>query len=205
MSHSEPIPDGAPKVRDIVEIPLGKEGQKVRFHTFDNLDDGQEHLLLSFGEPDPEQPLVRVHSQCLTGDVFGSQRCDCGQQLAEALEVLEREGGYLLYLQQEGRGIGLYRKLAAYLLQDQGFDTYAANRHLGFPDDLREYRSAAAMLQAVGVTRVRLITNNLDKVEQLERYGVQVSERISTAVYLTHFNREYLEAKMEYAKHCLKI
>ena len=199
------MPGLEPKVRDVVEIPIREHELKARFHSFDNLADGGEHILIAFGKPRCPAPLVRIHSECLTGDLFGSLRCDCGQQLVGAIHGLSREGGYLIYLRQEGRGIGLYHKLAAYRLQDEGFDTYSANRHLGFPDDLREYRPAAEMLLAVGVEKVRLITNNPDKVEQLEKNGVHVDERISTDVYLTPYNRAYLEAKMEHARHFLKF
>ena len=197
--------DLEPKVRDVVEIPIGDDGVKARFHSFQNLADRGEHLLVAFGQQSIQQPLVRIHSECLTGDLFGSLRCDCGPQLESAISGLSREGGYLLYMRQEGRGIGLYHKLAAYRLQDLGFDTFSANRHLGFPDDLRDYRPAAEMLLAVGIDNVRLITNNPDKVEQLEKYGVRVDERLSTDVYLTPYNRTYLEAKMGQAGHFLKL
>lgn len=197
--------DLEPKVRDVVEIPIGYDGVKARFHTFENLADGEEHLLVAFGQHNLQHPLVRIHSECLTGDLFGSLRCDCGPQLESAIAGLSRDGGYLLYMRHEGRGIGLYPKLAAYRLQDLGFDTYSANRHLGFPDDLRDYRPAAEMLLAVGIDSVRLITNNPDKVQQLEKHGVRVDERVSTGVYLTPYNRAYLEAKMEQAGHFLKL
>lgn len=192
-----PVPQRKPyrqrqlKVRDAVEIPLGPRADMARFHSFDNIEGEREHLLVSFGVPafsdipryldaaGPARPLVRIHSECLTGDLFGSLRCDCGQQLAGVIDLLAREGGYLVYLRQEGRGIGLYRKLTAYRLQDQGLDTFEANRHLGLDDDLRDYGVAAAMLRAVGVSEVRLITNNPDKLKQLEENGIRVHERWS--------------------------
>jgi GTP cyclohydrolase II len=205
------------KVRDAVEIPLGPRADMARFHSFDNIEGEREHLLVSFGipgfsdvprhldAPGRPGPLVRIHSECLTGDLFGSLRCDCGQQLAGVIDLLAREGGYLVYLRQEGRGIGLYRKLTAYRLQDQGLDTFEANRHLGLDDDLRDYGVAAAMLRAVGVGEVRLITNSPDKLEQLEENGIRVQERIPTPLYLTPYNRNYLAAKVEHARHCLQV
>jgi GTP cyclohydrolase II len=197
--------DSELKIRDAVEIPLGKHSAKALFRSFENLEGGREHFLVEFAVPAKPAPLVRIHSECLTGDVFGSLRCDCGQQLAGAIDLLGREGGYLVYLRQEGRGIGLYAKLAAYRLQDQGLDTFEANRRLGFQDDLRDYQAAAAILRAVGVSETRLITNNPDKVNQLQEYGIRVAERISTPVYLTPFNRSYLAAKVARANHSLDI
>ncbi len=147
------------------------------------------------GGTDGPVPLVRVHSECLTGDVFGSQRCDCGPQLREAVERVASAGGYLLYLRQEGRGIGLYTKLDAYALQDTGLDTYEANLALGHGEDERDYTAAAQMLAALGANRVALLTNNPDKVEQLSRLGVVVTERVPTGVYLSPANAGYLAAK----------
>ena len=192
-------------VRQTVEIPIGPDGVLAKFHTFDNLDEPGEPLLIAFNPVALEAPLVRVHSECLTGDVFGSQRCDCGAQLSGSIVLLQQEGGYLVYLRQEGRGIGLYAKLAAYGLQDGGLDTFEANQRLGFVDDLRTYRTAAAMLHAVGVTEIRLITNNPDKIAQLETHGVQVRERVGTPAYLTPYNKRYLAAKVARAKHCIQI
>src|ERR1700752_5228347 len=144
--------------------------------SFTGLTDGQQHVALELGRPAAATlPLVRLHSECLTGDVFGSQRCDCGPQLREAVERIARHGGYLLYLRQEGRGIGLYDKLDAYALQDGGLDTYDANLALGFGADERDYTVAAQMLRALGVRRVALLTNNPDKVRQLEGLGVDVA------------------------------
>jgi GTP cyclohydrolase II len=197
--------EGALTIRDIVEIPMGPHGVPALFHTFEGAEGLGEPLLIAFRPTNAAAPLVRLHSECLTGDVFGSQRCDCGRQLSGTVDRLAEEGGYLIYLRQEGRGIGLYAKLDAYRLQDQGLDTFEANQQLGFADDLRDYRVAAAMLKAVGVTEVRLITNNLDKVAQLEEHGVRVRERIGTPVYLTRHNRAYLQAKVKRAKHCIAI
>lgn len=140
-------------------------------------------------------PLVRLHSECLTGDVFGSQRCDCGPQLREAVERISDAGGYLLYLRQEGRGIGLYNKLDAYALQNTGLDTYEANLALGFAMDERDYTVGAQMLLALGVDRVHLLTNNPDKATQLQAAGIHVNTRVPTALHLVPANRPYLAAK----------
>lgn len=183
-----------------------------RVFTFDGLVDGGEHLAIGLGErADPPgeaalgPPLVRLHSECLTGDVLGSQRCDCGPQLREALELITGTGGYLLYLRQEGRGIGLYAKLDAYRLQDAGLDTYAANRALGFPEDGRDYTVAAQMLTALGVPAIRLLTNNPDKSDQLDRLGITVLERVRTGLHLTTANRGYLVAKVVRRSHALDL
>src|SRR4029079_9707069 len=140
----------------------------------------EEHFAIVLGTPDPDLPLVRLHSECITGDVFGSQLCDCVHQLKEAVRRLAREGGYLLYLRQEGRGIGLYAKLDAYQLQSEGLDTYAANVALGYAADERDYAAAAQMLLALGLPTVRLLSNNPDKSVQLNRHGVTVVEEVPT-------------------------
>jgi GTP cyclohydrolase II len=162
--------------------------------SFDGLVDGREHLALRLGSP-TDLPLVRPHSECLTGDVFGSQRCDCGPQLREAVERIATAGGYLLYLRQEGRGIGLYEKLDAYRLQDTGLDTYEANLALGHAADERDYTVAAQMLRALGVSAVSLLSNNPDKAAQLTRLGVTVVARVPTGVHLSEANAGYLSAK----------
>jgi GTP cyclohydrolase II len=148
---------------------------------------------------------VRLHSECLTGDVLGSRRCDCGPQLRESVERLEVDGGYLLYLRQEGRGIGLYAKLDAYVLQDAGLDTYEANEALGYPADARDYTVAAQMLLALGERRVRLLSNNPDKAVQLDAYGVTVAERVRTGVHLSEANARYLKAKRDHTAHTLDL
>ena len=196
------------KVRAMVGIPLnlpdGSTAQ-TKVITFDGMPDGREHLMLKFGEPSPETaPLVRLHSECLTGDVFGSARCDCGPQLHESM-LRMASGGYLLYLRQEGRGIGLMSKLDAYGLQDLGLDTFAANRAIGRGDDERDYRVAAEMLKAVGVRRVTLLTNNPDKVAQLVTHGIDVVRQERTGVFVGIHNRRYLEAKVVHAGHALSI
>ncbi|GAB3392618.1 GTP cyclohydrolase II [Micromonospora halotolerans] len=201
----------AATVRTQVTVPLRFPDGYVttaRVHSFHGLVDGREHLAIGLGEqrdPDAAPPLVRPHSECLTGDVFGSQRCDCGPQLREAVERIAEAGGYLLYLRQEGRGIGLYAKLDAYALQDGGLDTYEANVALGRGPDERDYTVAAQMLAALGVTRVALLSNNPDKAAQLERLGVRVVDRVLTGVHLSPANAGYLAAKVTRADHALDL
>jgi GTP cyclohydrolase II len=170
--------------------------------SFRGLVDSREHLALALGTP-TDVPLVRPHSECLTGDVFGSQRCDCGPQLREAAERITATGGYLLYLRQEGRGIGLYDKLDAYTLQDSGLDTYEANVALGHAPDERDYTVAAQMLRALGVSTVTLLSNNPDKAAQLEQLGVAVAARVSTAMHLSEANASYLATKARNGHHGL--
>ncbi|WP_290370408.1 GTP cyclohydrolase II RibA, partial [Microbacterium sp. Bi128] len=141
---------------------------------------------------------MRLHSECLTGDVFGSQRCDCGPQLREAVERIAAEGGFLLYLRQEGRGIGLYSKLDAYALQDVGLDTYAANLALGHGEDERDYTAAAQMLGAMGTGTLRLLSNNPDKAAQLTGLGLEVSGQVATGVHASAANLRYLAAKRDH-------
>jgi GTP cyclohydrolase II len=163
----------------------------------------KEHVALTLGAiGDGEPVLVRAHSECLTGDVFGSSRCDCGEQLADSLRFLREQGrGILLYLRQEGRGIGLAKKISAYVLQEQGLDTVEANLALGLPEDMRDYRVAAEMLLDLGVWRVRLLTNNPAKVEGLERHGVEVVERIPLSTSPNPSNLGYLRTKREKMGH----
>ncbi len=165
-------------------------------------EDGSEHLAIVVGAPGGQPPLVRLHSECLTGDVFGSLKCDCGPQLHEALRLIgNKGGGILLYLREEGRGIGLANKIRAYQLQDRGLDTVDANRRLGFADDLREQRLAAAMLRALGVEAVRLLTNNPRKVAGLEAAGIVVVERIAHHLAPNPHNADYLAVKRERSGH----
>ena len=162
----------------------------------------EEAVALVMGDVQPAPPLVRVHSQCLTGDVFHSLRCDCRQQLELSLDMIAKEGaGILIYEQQEGRGIGLMAKLQAYSLQDAGLDTVEANERLGFKADQREFALPAEILKALGVTRVRLLSNNPDKVEALEHNGVQVVERIPCEVAAGPQAEEYLKTKKEKLGH----
>ncbi|HEX8062130.1 MAG TPA: GTP cyclohydrolase II [Allosphingosinicella sp.] len=165
-------------------------------------EDGAEHVALLVGAPSGKPPLVRLHSECLTGDVLGSLKCDCGPQLDSALEAIAASGwGILLYLRQEGRGIGLVNKLRAYALQDQGFDTVDANLRLGFADDERRYTLAARMLAALAQDEVRLLTNNPRKVEGLEAAGIRVSERVPLKAGGNPHNRGYLETKRSRSGH----
>jgi GTP cyclohydrolase II len=172
--------------------------------SFTGLVDARQHIALELGQPAAaESPLVRVHSECLTGDVFGSERCDCGAQLREAIERIAQQGGYLLYLRQEGRGIGLYDKLDAYALQDGGLDTYDANVALGHQADERDYTSAAQMLHALGATRIVLLSNNPDKGAQLARLGITIAQQVPTALHLTEANAAYLATKARRGGHDL--
>jgi 3,4-dihydroxy 2-butanone 4-phosphate synthase/GTP cyclohydrolase II len=166
--------------------------------------DGSHHLALTRGVIDPETPtLVRVHSECLTGDVFGSQRCDCGGQLHEAMEQIYREGGVLLYLRQEGRGIGLAAKIHAYKLQEQGYDTVEANEKLGFGSDLRDYGMGAQILCDLGVRKIRLLTNNPKKVIGLEGYGLEIVEQLPISLPANPHNEKYLHTKRDRMGHRL--
>jgi GTP cyclohydrolase II len=202
-------------IRTQVELPLRfADGYvtEARAFTFEGLVDDREHLAFALGDrtvPQPADdrrvPLIRPHSECLTGDVFGSERCDCGPQLREAVERIADSGGYLLYLRQEGRGIGLYSKLAAYALQDAGADTYEANLALGHAEDERSYVAAAQMLHALGASRVALLSNNPDKARQLRSCGVTVVDQLPTGVFVSAANRRYLETKASRGRHTLEL
>ncbi|MGW7646277.1 GTP cyclohydrolase II [Streptomyces bobili] len=195
------------KVRTSVTVPLSfTDGYSVeaKMVTFEGLVDGREHLAVVLGDPGLS-PLVRLHSECLTGDVFGSARCDCGSQLREAVERIAEQGGVLLYLRQEGRGIGLYNKLDAYALQDEGLDTYAANVALGLPEDARDYTPAAQMLAALGIHTLDLLSNNPDKAAQLRSLGLDVQTRVPTGVFATDQNVHYLRAKVLQTHHTLPL
>lgn len=197
-----------PGIRTTAQLPVhladGREASSM-IYSFHGLSDGKEHFALRFGNQDADAPLVRLHSECMTGDVLGSARCDCGPQLQESLLRLHEEGGYLLYMRQEGRGIGLYAKLDAYHLQEQGYDTYAANRALGHGDDERDYTAAAEMLKAMGVTRITLITNNPDKRVQLEALGIEVVAVRPTGTFHGRHNLRYLEAKVRHTHHTIAL
>ena len=202
-------------IRTQIELPLRfADGYETaaRVFSFDGLVDAGEHLAFALGDrraPFPADgcrvPLIRPHSECLTGDVFGSERCDCGAQLREAVERIAEAGGYLFYLRQEGRGIGLYSKLDAYALQDAGADTYEANLALGHGEDERNYLAAAQMLHALGASRVALLSNNPDKARQLRAWGVTVVEQLPTGVHLSDANRRYLETKARRGRHTLDL
>ncbi|MEU4691022.1 GTP cyclohydrolase II [Actinoplanes sp. NPDC023714] len=198
-------------VRTRVTVPLEfADGYRTTAEviTFTGLADGKEHLALALGDvssPSSQAPLVRMHSECMTGDVFGSQRCDCGPQLREAVERIATAGGYLLYLRQEGRGIGLYAKLDAYALQDLGMDTYEANRALGHADDERDYTAAAQMLTTLGATEIDLLTNNPDKSRQLRDLGISVRSVRPTGVHASAANVRYLQAKVAHTQHTIEL
>ena len=186
---------------------VAQAGLQTHYGTFEMFvyvtPDHKEHVALTLGAIDDGGPvLVRAHSECLTGDVFGSSRCDCGEQLDESLRLLQEQGcGVLLYLPQEGRGIGLTKKISAYALQEQGLDTVEANHALGLPEDMRDYRVAAEMLLDLGVRRARLLTNNPAKIEGLERYGVEVVERVPLGISPNPSNLRYLRTKREKMGH----
>src|SRR6476620_1624845 len=202
-------------IRTRVELPMrfaDGYATDARVFTFDGLVDDRQHLAFALGDrtaPHPADerrvPLIRPHSACLTGDVFGSQRCDCGPQLREAVERIAAAGGYLLYLRQEGRGIGLYSKLEAYALQDTGVDTYEANLALGHGEDERSYVAAAQMLHALRVSRVALLSNNPDKARQLRSCGVTVVAQVRTGVHVSAANVRYLETKVRRGEHMLDL
>ncbi len=179
--------------------------QAGRVYIFRPEDGGVEHYAIEIGQPDRNAPvLARLHSACFTGDVLGSLKCDCGPQLQAALSQMgEAQSGVLLYLNQEGRGIGLANKMRAYSLQDQGFDTVEANHRLGFEDDERDFRIAAALLREMGFVQVRLLTNNPRKVEMLDAHGIDVVERVPLRVGATAENRAYLAAKAAKSGHLL--
>ncbi len=166
--------------------------------------DGTEHFILE-KRPVGQTPLVRVHSECVTGDLFGSLKCDCGSQLHDALAQIAKEGGILIYLRQEGRGIGLANKLKAYALQEQGFDTVEANEQLGLPVDNRNYEVAFDILKHLGVESIRLLTNNPEKVAALSHYGLFIEERIALESFPTEENLGYLKVKREKLGHLLAL
>ena len=182
-------------------LPI-EDGEATQIVAFRDVGTGEEHVALLIGAFGGQPPLVRLHSECLTGDVFGSLKCDCGPQLREALRLIgAASGGVLLYLRQEGRGIGLANKLRAYALQDRGIDTIEANLRLGFADDERGYGVAAAMLRALGVDRVRLLTNNPAKVAALEAAGIAVAERVAHHMPTNPHNADYIATKKAKSGH----
>ena len=194
-------------VRQLATADLPSEfGEGFRIVAFDNPVDGKEHVALVLGDVDgAEDVLVRMHSECLTGDVLGSLRCDCRVQLHAALNrIAENGSGVLLYLRQEGRGIGLTNKVRAYALQDAGLDTVEANVALGFEDDLRRYEAAVGMLQALGIDSVELMTNNPRKVAALANAGMR-TKRVQHELPPTHHNIDYLRTKRDRSGHLLEV
>ncbi|PLS78523.1 MAG: bifunctional 3,4-dihydroxy-2-butanone-4-phosphate synthase/GTP cyclohydrolase II [Chloroflexi bacterium] len=200
------------RTRETLVRAVGRAQMPTTFGVFEAISYESEHdpsesVALVMGDVSGDEPvLVRVHSECLTGDVFGSLRCDCGQQLHEALERIAAEGrGVLLYLRQEGRGIGLHNKLRAYALQEQGLDTVEANEVLGFPADLRDYGIGAQILADLGVHRLRLLTNNPKKLHGLQGYGLHIVEQLPLRVTPTPFNQQYLDTKRDKMGHLLEV
>jgi 3,4-dihydroxy 2-butanone 4-phosphate synthase/GTP cyclohydrolase II len=194
-------------VQRIVSTRLPSQYGEFRIYLFRSQTDSKDHIALVKGDISPEKPtLVRVHSECLTGDVFGSLRCDCNAQLVASMERVEKEGhGIVLYMRQEGRGIGLLNKLKAYNLQDEGLDTVEANEELGFRADLRDYGIGAQILRDLGVGKMRLLTNNPKKIIGLTGYGLEVVERIPLEVHPNQHNERYLTTKRDKLGHLILI
>ena len=196
------------QVRTRISLKVGSNSHiPAEMISFNQLASDKEHVALVFEQADQSQqvPLVRIHSECLTGDVFHSSRCDCGEQLDEAINQMATEGGVILYLRQEGRGIGLYNKIDAYKLQSEGMNTYQANNHLGFGDDLRDFTEAGQMLEALKISRLKLMTNNPKKVKALTDYGLIVEQEINTSTHIKDGNEDYLKAKVDNAGHKLTL
>lgn len=193
-------------IERIVETKMPTSFGEFRAVTYVETLTNQEHIAFVKGDIDSSQPvLVRVHSECLTGDVFGSERCDCGPQLHAALRQIEEEGtGILLYMRQEGRGIGLVNKMRAYKLQEEGLDTVEANEALGFPDDLRDYGVGAQILKDLGVRQMRLLTNNPRKITSLTGHGLEIVERVAIEMPVKEANARYMETKKEKLGHMLE-
>jgi 3,4-dihydroxy 2-butanone 4-phosphate synthase / GTP cyclohydrolase II len=194
-------------VEQVAEARLPTEFGEFRIIGYQSLNSNEEFVVLARGDLREDRPaLVRIHSQCLTGDVFGSIKCDCGQQLRAALELIDREGrGAIVYQQQEGRGIGIINKIRAYALQDDGADTIEANERLGLAVDLRCYEQCAEILRDLGLNRVRLISNNPEKIRALEVMGLKVAERVSLTTQPTDAAKGYLLTKKEKMGHLLEL
>lgn len=196
------------EVRTRISLKVGSKSHiPAEMVSFNDLASDKEHVALVFGNADKSQsvPLVRIHSECLTGDVFHSSRCDCGEQLDEAINQMAEDGGVILYLRQEGRGIGLYNKIDAYKLQSEGMNTYQANNHLGFGDDLRDFTEAGQMLEALDISNIKLMTNNPKKVKALTEFGLTIEKEINTSTHIKEGNEDYLKAKVDTAGHKLNL
>lgn len=195
------------KISIVARANLPTRFGNFKIVAFGNSPDGKEHVAVVKGKVNGETSVpLRLHSECLTGDALGSLKCDCREQLETALTSLGRKkNGVLLYLRQEGRGIGLTNKIRAYSLQDHGYDTIEANRFLGFPEDLRDYDIAADMIRLLGVKSVKVLTNNPNKIEQLKKHGINVVGRIPSIVRPNRHNKNYLKTKKEKAGHLLKL
>ncbi|TAL50914.1 MAG: GTP cyclohydrolase II [Methylovulum sp.] len=194
-----------PQLENLVQTPIPTQHGEFILHYYSNTIDDKEHIALVKGEVAGQEHVpVRIHSECFTGDVLGSRRCDCGEQLDMAMQLIEKAGrGVLIYLRQEGRGIGLLKKLQAYNLQDQGMDTVDANLHLGYQADEREYSIAALMLENLEVKSIELITNNPKKIDGLKKLGIQVVNRIPIEIAANDDNLDYLKTKASKMAHFL--
>lgn len=192
-------------INNLVQTRIPTKYGEFVLHYFTNTLDDKEHIALVYGDVAHKKSVpVRIHSECFTGDVLGSRRCDCGEQLDQALQLISEYGyGVLIYLRQEGRGIGLLKKLQAYNLQDEGMDTVDANIHLGHLPDEREYTLAALMIENLAMESIQLMTNNPNKIEQLRSLGVQVDDRIAIEIESNCDNREYLKTKAHKMDHLL--
>jgi GTP cyclohydrolase II len=201
------VSENMAEVRARVGLKVGaKSNIDAEILSFNGLNTEKEHVAIIFKSADRQDiPLVRMHSECLTGDVFHSSRCDCGEQLEETINKMGEAGGIILYLRQEGRGIGLYNKIDAYRLQSEGMDTYQANHQLGFADDLRDFTEAAQMLKALNITKIRLVTNNPKKTNELAQAGIEIAEVVNTLAHIKEGNASYLRAKVAHGKHNLKL